>query len=151
MNRLLAWCVVIPTAMKVNAREPEPRSILCEGTAVSPVSYPDNAKVSLSATINFDRDKIELLLVDHKSGKVEFPGEQETGDGARLLDVFVLTGSLTVQRARQKVLLKMLWQKAGMSQDFIGLPITKVHVCLAGRLVGLWQGTEGHADAVRLL
>lgn len=78
--------------------------------------------MSLSATIDFDR-KLEMVLQDDK-GKQELVGRQEVL-GTNDLDVYVRIGSLTVQKTTgSKVVLKMLWQKAGVSEDFIGLAIT---------------------------
>jgi hypothetical protein len=121
---LIAACIVIPAATPVNAqqRPKEPKSILCQGKAVSPIPGPIFAEVSLSATIDFNR-KLEMVLQDDK-GKQELVGRQEVL-GADDLDVYVRTGSLAVQKATgSKVVLKMLWQKAGISEDFIGLVIT---------------------------
>jgi hypothetical protein len=94
----------------------------CQGKAVSPIPGPIFAEVSLSASIDFNR-KLEMVLQDDK-GKQEFVGRQEVL-GTNDLDVYVRTGSLTEQKATgSKVVLKMLWQKAGISEDFIGLVIT---------------------------
>jgi hypothetical protein len=121
---LIAACIVMPAATPANAqqRPKEPRSILCQGKAVSPILGPGEADVSLSATIDFDR-RLEVVLQDDK-GKQELVGRQQVL-GTDDLDVYVRTGSLTVQKASAgKVILKMLWQKAGISEDFIGLVIT---------------------------
>jgi hypothetical protein len=121
---LIAACIVILAVTPVNAQErsKEPRSILCQGKAVSPVPGPIFAEVSLSATIDFDRT-LGVVLQDDK-GKQELVGRQEVL-GANDLDVYVRTGCLTVvEGTGSKVALKMLWQKAGMSEDFIGLAIT---------------------------
>ena len=138
-------------ATPVNAQEKpkEPRSILCQGKAVSPVPGPIFAEVSLSATIDFDR-KLEVVLQDDK-GKQELVGRQEVL-GTNDLDVYVRTGSLAVLKGTgTKVILKMLWQKAGMSGGLHwACDHARLHVSLAGELVGLWKGTQGHADAVQL-
>ncbi len=64
-----------------------------------------------------------MVLQDDK-GKQELVGRQEVL-GTDDLDVYVRTGSLTMQTGTgTKIVLKMLWQKAGISEDFIGLVIT---------------------------
>jgi hypothetical protein len=120
---LIAACIVIPAATPANAQKPkEPRSILCQGKAVSPVPGAIFEEISLSATINFER-MLEVVLQDDK-GKQEIVGRQELM-GTDDFDVYIRTGSLTMLKGTgTKVVLKMLWQKAGISEDFIGLVIT---------------------------
>jgi len=126
MTALIAACIVIPAATPVDAqqRPKEPSSILCQGKAVSPILGPGDADVSLSATIDPERN-LKVVLLDDKF-RLETVFRQEIpGRGIDDLDVHVRTGSLTVQKASAgKVILKMLWQKAGISEDFIGLVIT---------------------------
>ena len=112
-----AVCVVISITTAAIAQEREPISIQCQGKAVSPRpgTGRGDGEVSLSATFNFDRT-LEVVLIDNRTNKLEPP----FGYG-----VEVRTGSLTVQRAGLKDTLKILWQTAGTSTDFIGFAITR--------------------------
>jgi hypothetical protein len=122
---LLAAGVVVPTATTATAQEPT--SLLCQGKAASPLlGTTDRAvrlfgAVSLSATLNYDRT-LEVVLEDD-TGRRELPGSVETRLGKITLGVVVRTGSLTVEKEQSKVVLKMLWQKAGMSEDFMGFAV----------------------------
>jgi hypothetical protein len=105
----------------------EPTSMQCHGRAISPTPGTKFDEVSLFATFNYDQTR-EVALIDDRTGqKRESPFRQETPLGPDELDVLVNTGSLTVEKVGSpgtKVILRMLWQKAGMSQDFIGFAIT---------------------------
>jgi hypothetical protein len=112
---LIAMCVGAAITTPSIAAEPEP-TIECKGKAISPVAGAElgNGEVSLSATFRYGRT-LEIVLIDNRSNQLEPPFDY---------GVEVHTGSLTVERARSKETLKMLWQRAGASTDFIGFAIT---------------------------
>ena len=114
---LLATCVVASTATVVAAQPSNPTLIQCKGKAVSPLpgSGRGNGEVSLSATFNNDRT-LEVVLIDNSTNQLEPPFAA---------GVEVHTGSLNVDRAGSKETLKMIWQRASTSTDFVGFTITR--------------------------
>jgi len=124
---LIAACIAILAAPVNSQQRPnEPTSLLCQGKAVSPILGPGEAEITLSSTIDFDR-KLELVLRDDN-------GKQELGDKIQTIGgtdesehnfrTYVRTGSLTVQESPTfKRVVKMLWHRAGLSEDFIGFAI----------------------------
>jgi hypothetical protein len=122
MTGLLVACVVAST--ETAAAIPEPRVLLCHGKAISPTPGTVFDEVSLSATINYDQER-EVALIDHRTQKQESPAREQLFN-----DVIVKTGSLTIEhgdkagnKTGDKAVDRMLWQRAGVSRDFIGFVI----------------------------
>jgi hypothetical protein len=110
---LIAMCFVAATAPITTAQKREPTTLLCEGTAKN-----SSDKVSLAANIDYSQ-RLGVVLEETDTGQRE-PTTSITLAGLPV-PLFVYRGSISVNRATP---LKMLWQKAGMSQDFVGFALT---------------------------
>jgi len=123
LTALIVTCVVLSSPTSLIAQE-QPTSIVCRGKAISAVPDPTFSEISLSASFNYEQT-LEVVLVDGRTGRQEEPFRQEVAPfGVDSGPVPVRTGSLTVDQGRPKAVLKILWQKASMSSDFIGFVIT---------------------------
>jgi len=123
IGHLAAVILVFAASISATVAQ-EPTSIRCHGKAISPSPGPLLDEVSLSATINYDQER-EVALIDRRTQKQESPAREQIFN-----DVIVKTGSLAIEhgdkagnKAGDKAVDRMLWQRAGVSRDFIGFVI----------------------------